>query len=85
MLETGLNGQWQKRNLACASYLLDLLSIGSSGHFSVEEVYLTAALVVVGAVNCFQPTMLAKQDYILVKLALFFLKRYYKATEEQSR
>jgi hypothetical protein len=82
MLEAGLIGKWQKRNLSCAGYLLDLLSIGASEHFSTEEVYLTAGLVVVGAVNCCQEEQITDRKSFLVKLARAFLVRYYNATEE---
>jgi hypothetical protein len=34
MIEAGLAGRWQKRNLTCAGYLLDLLYLGAGDHYA---------------------------------------------------
>jgi hypothetical protein len=36
LVEAGLGGRWQKRNLTCAGYLLDILFLGAAEHEAPE-------------------------------------------------
>ena len=81
MIEAGLTGRWQKRNLTCAGYLLDLLFLGAGEHYAEEEILLTAALTTVSAVNCCQAEQISQPNFILAKYAKCFLRRCYNSSE----
>ena len=83
LLEAGVGERWGRRNLRCAGYLLDLLLLGEGGCVAERRVMLTAGLVVVGAVNCCQTSMLGDGGYVLVKFAKGFLRKCYRAGEEE--
>jgi hypothetical protein len=64
------------------SYLLDLIILTLKNEFSNEqEIEVTAAAVVVGALNCCQIGEIVSQKYILVRFARGFLRKCYKKTE----
>lgn len=78
----GFGSRFEQRNLACVSYLLDLLFLGAAGCESSEEVCLTAAMVVVCSVNTSEVEQITSASYRLNQLAVRCLEQLRVSAEE---